>query len=426
MAVINLPWGKGVLSGEISEDMPVKVLHPTFENYVPIDTGEALIRAAMKDPIGSEPLSALAKGKSNVVIIISDHTRPVPSKMILPLVLEAVRTGNPDAQISLLVATGCHRASSAGEMWEKLGEEIFKRETIVMHDCDDRSNMVNVGILPSGTPLFLNRMVMEADLVIAEGLIEPHFFAGYSGGRKSVLPGVAGRESVMGNHRSEFIADPNAYTGILKNNPIHRDMLWGAAQAKLAYIVNVIVNAKGEVIYAVAGDFVKAHQAGCDFLESLCRIEHEPADIVLSTNGGYPLDQNIYQAVKGMTAAEALVKPGGVIIMAAECEDGHGGEHFFNAFKGHADVHSLMEEILATSWEKTVPDQWQSQIFARVLMHAQVIFISRTDEDMVRAMHMMPAASIEEAIGLAKDILKMGKPSALVIPNGAAVVCKQI
>ena len=322
---IQFPYGKTHLEYDFEV---VNVLTSSIESYDPGKSAQALVEEAMHAPVDSACLQELAKDKENVVIIASDHTRPVPSKVILPPMLLAIREGNPNADITILVATGCHRETTKEELVAKFGQNIVDSEKIVVHDCDDTSNMVNLGTLPSGGQCLINRIAAEADLLLAEGFIEPHFFAGFSGGRKSVLPGVAARETVLANHCAEFIAHPCARTGILEDNPIHRDMLWAAKQAKLRYIVNVVLNGEKEVIYAVAGELEAAHKKGTDFLSQLCGVETEPADIVISTNGGYPLDQNVYQAVKGMTAAEAAVRDGGVIIMLADSSDGLGGDHF--------------------------------------------------------------------------------------------------
>ena len=259
---------------------------------------------------------------------------------------------------------------------------------------------------------------------MAEGFIEPHFFAGFSGGRKSVLPGIAGRSTVLGNHCSEFIAHPSARTGILEGNPLHIDMLWAAKTAKLAYIVNVVLNAEKEVIYAVAGDAEAAHKAGTDFLSGLCQAEAIPADIVITTNGGYPLDQNVYQAVKGMTAAEATVKQGGVIIMLARCNDGIGGDHFYRQLAQEPDIDKTMALFLSRGKEQTVPDQWQTQVFLRVLKKATVIFLSEMDDATIREMHMLPAKTMEEALQKAKAILNKENPDIVAIPDGISVIVK--
>jgi len=381
-----------------------------------------LVRRALENPIGTPKLRDMAKGKEKVVIIASDHTRPVPSKIIMPLMLEEIRRGNPDADITILISTGCHRETTKEELVEKFGPEIVAKEKIHVHNCDDESMLVNIGVLPSGGLLIINKLAVEDDLLVSEGFIEPHFFAGFSGGRKSVLPGIASRATVMYNHNAEFINNEKARTGIIDGNPIHTDMLYAARAARLDFIVNVVINAKKEIIYAVAGDCDLAHRQGCDFLNSVCKVNRVPSDIVISTNGGYPLDQNIYQAVKGMTAAEATVNPGGVIIMVAKSNDGHGGEHFYKSFKEEKDVDRMMEAFLATPSEKTIPDQWQSQIFARVLKKARVIYVSDAPDDMVSDLHMIPAHSVEEAIAKADEILGRKDSKITVIPDGVSVI----
>ena len=178
----------------------------------------------------------------------------------MPAMLDEIRKGNPDADITILIPTGCHRGTTKDELINKFGAEIVKNEKIYIHDCDDRDMLVNIGTLPSGGECEINKIAYEADLLLAEGFIEPHFFAGFSGGRKSVLPGIAGRTTVLANHCSEFIAHPKVRTGILDGNPIHKDMLWAANKAKLKYIVNVVLNGDKDIIYAVAGDTEKAHK----------------------------------------------------------------------------------------------------------------------------------------------------------------------
>jgi len=324
-----------------------------------------------------------------------------------------------------LIATGCHRGTTKAELVSKFGQEIVAKERIYVHDCDEREKLVSVGTLPSGGDCEINTIAMEADLLVAEGFIEPHFFAGFSGGRKSVLPGVAGRCTVLANHCAEFIAHDNARTGVLQNNPIHEDMLWAAKRARLAYIVNVVLNAEKKVIYAVAGDVEQAHRMGTDFLASLCGATAVPADIVISTNGGYPLDQNVYQAVKGMTAAEATVKKGGVIIMIAAANDGIGGDHFYHQLADERDIEKTMQTFLSRGRNETVPDQWQTQIMLRVLMRARVIFVSEMEDELVEQMHMIPAHSLEEAMTKAKRLLDKQNPTVTAIPDGVSVVVQK-
>ena len=420
--IVSFPYGKTHLNYDFSGERFQGTLVSGLHDYAPTEQGVALIKSAMAAPIGSPRLAELAKGKKRIVIIASDHTRPVPSKVIIPPMLEEIRSVSPEAEITLLIATGCHRNTKREELVEKFGEEIVARERIVVHDCADDRNLVQIGILPSGGELWINRLAYEADLLLAEGFIEPHFFAGFSGGRKSVLPGVAARASVLANHCSEFIAHERARTGILEGNPVHRDMLFAAKAAKLAYIVNVVINEKKEAIYAVAGDVEKAHLAGCAFLSKLCRVSPKPADVVITTNGGYPLDQNIYQAVKGMTAAEATVNEGGVIIMLARSNDGHGGEQFYKQLASEPDIAKTMQTFLRRGRNETVPDQWQTQIFLRILQRAQVIYVSEAPDALIREMHMTPAKDIGEALAIAKQMLGKTDPTVTAIPDGVAVM----
>lgn len=420
---IQFPYGKTHLSYDFEK---VKVLTSSIEDYDPGMDQQALVDAAMAAPEGGITLRELAKGKEKIVLIASDHTRPVPSKFIVPPMLKQIREGNPNADITILISTGCHRETTKEELVAKFGREIVEKETIVIHDCDDTENLVNLGTLPSGGQCLINRLAVEADLLVAEGFIEPHFFAGFSGGRKSVLPGVAGRETVLANHCSEFIAHPKSRTGILEGNPIHEDMLWAAKKANLRYIVNVVLNGEKQVIYAVAGELESAHNKGTDFLSGLCGAKAEPADIVISTNGGYPLDQNVYQAVKGMTAAEAAVKEDGVIIMLAESGDGIGGDHFYHQLADERDINKTMDMFLSRGRNGTVPDQWQTQIFIRVLQKAKVIFVSQVDAKTVEAMHMIPASTLEEAMETAKKLVGKEEPAITAIPDGVAVMVKGV
>ena len=422
MKEILFPYGKEKLSYRFEPDELAGVLTSSIEKYEPEFDEITLVKNALENPIGSAKLSELAKGKKNIVIIASDHTRPVPSKIIMPAMLAEIRKGNPEANITILIATGCHRGTTKAELISKFGEEIVNTEKIYIHDCDEREKLVNIGALPSGGDCEINSIAIHADLLVAEGFIEPHFFAGFSGGRKSVLPGIAGRRTVLANHCSEFINHANARTGILENNPIHEDMLWAAKKAKLQFIVNVVLNAEKEVIYAVAGDVEKAHRKGTQFLSAQCGAKAVRSDVVISTNGGFPLDQNVYQAVKGMTAAEPTVKQDGVIIMIASSSDGIGGKHFYHQLADEEDINKTMDMFLMRNRNETVPDQWQTQIMLRVLMRATVIYISEMADDVIEKMHMIPAHSIDEAIKKAKEILRKENVTITAIPDGVSVM----
>lgn len=423
MATVKLPYGKRFQEANIDDARIQGVLTSKLEEYTAPASQWDLVKEALDHPIGTPKLEEMAVGKDNIVILCSDHTRPVPSKIIIPQMLERIRQGNPDAKITLLIGTGCHRETTKEELRAKFGDEIMDNENIYVHDCEDEALLVNVGTLPSGGEIIVNKIAAEADLLVSEGFIEPHFFAGYSGGRKSVFPGCCSRKTVMYNHNAEFIDSPFSRTGVLKDNPIHRDMIYAARKLELVFICNVIINAAKEIIHCVAGDLEEAHESGTEWLKDYAGVDRKEADIVLTSNGGYPLDQNIYQAVKSMTAAEACVKEGGVIIVSSESSDGVGGDGFLKSFREQPDEAAMMAEFLKTPKEETIADQWQSQIFARVLMRARVIFISEVDDQTVRDLHMIPAKTLEEAMQIA-DELTAKDASVTVIPDGVAVIVK--
>ena len=415
---IHLPYGKTTIPMEIS---PERVLQ-TGINRMPVrQSGIELVRQAMENPIGTPQLSQLAQGKKNAVVIISDHTRPVPSRDIIPLMLQQLRQGNPDIAITLLVATGCHRGTTVAELEQKLGADIVRREKISVHDAFDQQANVQLGVLPSGAPMIIDRLAAETELLVAEGFIEPHFFAGFSGGRKSVLPGVCAQETVLGNHCGAFICSEKARTGILEDNPIHRDMEAGAQMANLQYIVNVLIDDRKRTAAAFAGDFRKAHAAGVAFLRRYCQVRPIPGDVIVTTNGGAPLDQNLYQCVKGLTAAEATAKSGATIVLCAEMADGLGGDQFYRDMRDCESPESLYHQFSHTAQADTVPDQWQTQILCRVLMKHRVILVTRPEmQDYIEEMKMEYAPDLDTALTMA------GSGEITVIPDGVSVfICQE-
>lgn len=419
---VRIPYGKTELELE-HENIREVVVSCIDELKSEMEEGE-IVKNAMSHPIGGSRLSELAQGKKTAVIIISDHTRPVPSRHIIPYMLSELRQGNPEIDITLLVATGCHRGTVKEELVAKLGKKIVEHEKIYVHDCDDLSMLTEIGTLPSGARLVINRLAAEADLLVAEGFIEPHFFAGYSGGRKSVLPGICARKTVLGNHCSAFIDSPSARMGVLEGNPIHKDMTAACDLARLSYIVNVVINEEKKVVAAFAGEPKEAHKKGCAFLDSFCRTEVEKkGKIVITSNGGAPLDQNVYQAVKGLTTAEAAaVSSGAVLIMCAECADGIGGNTFYQALKNCTSATQLLEKVRQTSMEETVPDQWQYQILARILEKHRVIFVTNPSlETAISEMKMEYARTLAEAVDKALNYAGR-KTDILVIPNGVSVI----
>lgn len=421
MAHFKLPYYKGYLECDIPDEEVRGVLVSKTEEYVPTLSETDLVKEALNNPIGTPSLSVLSQGKKHIVIISSDHTRPVPSHITMPLLLEEIRKNNKDVRITILIATGMHRPTTHEELVNKYGEKIVNEEEIVIHNAYKDEDMTFKGILPSGGELWLNKLVDEADLLISEGFIEPHFFAGFSGGRKSVLPGIASKKTVLWNHNAKFIASKNSRAGNLNDNPIHKDMLFAAKAAHLSFILNVVINGKKEIIKAFAGDLEEAHAHGCALVKEIAQVKPIYSDIVLTTNGGYPLDQNIYQTVKGMTAGEACVNEGGVIIICSSCADGTGGDFFYHLLADEPTAKAAYQKLNDVDPNKTEFDQWEAQILARILTKANVIIVSdKCDPKIITSMHIMHATTIDEALQKAYQLV--GNKKVTIIPDGISVI----
>ncbi|HPM72909.1 MAG TPA: nickel-dependent lactate racemase [Spirochaetales bacterium] len=420
---IALPYDKGRIELEVADDRVAGVL--TVPRHAAGGRSEAeIVRAAHRAPLGSKPLSELAVEKKRVVVITSDHTRAVPSALTLPILLEEIRKGSPDAEITVLVATGLHRGMTPEEMESKFGKDVCARERIVNHDAYGTGRFVDLGVLPSGSKCEINRMAVEADLLVAEGFIEPHFFAGFSGGRKSVLPGIASQDCVNINHSAYAIQHPRAATGVLDGNPIHEDMIEAARLAKLAFVFNVLLDEEKRVIAAFCGEADAAHRAGCEFLLARSGVDPVKADIVVTTNGGYPLDQNLYQCPKGLDAALACVNDGGVIILAAACRDGLGGDNFGRMML-EGTPEELLERILATAPDKTISEQWCVQRFADALIKYRIILVTTgLGREVVEGMHFIFAGSVDEALTKAYELTGSGAKVA-IIPDGVSVIVRR-
>lgn len=425
MKNIKLPFYKGHIDLNIEEEKIAGILVSKTESYKVTASEQELVKEALENPISSLPLSVLCKDKKHVVIISSDHTRPVPSHITMPIILEEVRKYNKDVKITILIATGMHRPTTHEELVNKYGEKIVNEEEIVIHNAYDDSAMTFKGILPSGGELWVNKLVDECDLLMSEGFIEPHFFAGFSGGRKSVLPGIASKKTVLWNHNAKFIASKNSRAGNLEDNPIHKDMLFAAKQVKLQFILNVVINGEKKIIKAFAGDLEEAHAHGCKLVKEIAEVEPIYSDIVVTTNGGYPLDQNIYQTVKGMTAGEACVNEGGVIIICSSCADGTGGDFFYHLLADSKDAKEAYQKLNDVAPENTEFDQWEAQILARILCKANVIIVTdKCDPKIITDMHINHAYTIDEALEKAYNIVGKDK-KVTIIPDGISVIFKK-
>jgi nickel-dependent lactate racemase len=425
LTAVTIPYGRAFATFDIPAGRLKGVLQTRLAEHRPPLGQTETVRESLERPVAGPRLADLAREARRVLVITSDHTRPLPSRLTLPLLLAEARKGNPAAEVTILVATGCHRATTRAELVAKFGEDLVATENFVVHDSQDTSSLVCLGRLPSGSALWVNSLVRWADLVVAEGLLEPHTMAGYSGGRKSILPGIAGERSVLAAHWTGYIAHPNARSGNFDGNPIHADMVVAAKAARLSFILNVVINSRKEIVASFSGQPETAHKAGCEWLDGFCRVTPAPADIVVSTNGGYPLDQNIYQCGKGILAAAATCKPGGVIVMVAACEDGHGSEPFYNWFRGTSGPEEILRRLEATPKERTLVDQWGAQMIVQVQVKHRIVFVTdQCPRELVETLHMTYASTIHE--GLDKAEAMVGRDASVtVIPDGVSVVVDQ-
>ncbi|MDO4537495.1 MAG: nickel-dependent lactate racemase [Coriobacteriales bacterium] len=420
MKTITLPYGHESRELHIEEEHLEALVETQMGELEPSPSEEELVRQALAHPLGTPSLAELAVDKSHVVLVTSDHTRAVPSRITLPLELEEIRRGNPNAEITILVATGLHRMTTEEEQRRMFGDAIVDHEHIVCNNAFDPAQFVDKGTLPSGASFKVNHLADEADLLICEGFIEPHFFAGFSGGRKSILPGICAEETIKENHSYRAIASPFALTGVLEKNPIHEDMLVAARRVNVAFILNVALNAKKQVVGAWAGDLEQAHAAGVSFVREWSQCPPVTGDIVVTTNGGYPLDQNLYQSPKAVATAEACAGEDGVIIMCCSCLEGMGGSHFAELIQMGTpeEIDAYLSTIPA---KETIPEQWCPQIYSRILRKHPMILVSNLDPDTVRRCNMIPAASPDDALALARDI-KGADARVVVIPDGVGVM----
>lgn len=421
MQTIKIPYYTSTLDLHVAEENLKQVITAKMHEYDPGKSEKELIHEALEHPIGTPRLRELAKGKHKVVLVTSDHTRAVPSKLTLPILLAEIREGNPDVDITILIATGLHRPTTEEEQRRMFGDGIVDHEKIAINDAFDPSQFVHVCTLPSGADFHVNKLATECDLLVTEGFIEPHFFAGFSGGRKSILPGICSQETVNENHSYKAISSPYANTGVLEHNPIHEDMVCAARAVNVQFIFNVALNGEKKVIAAWAGDLEQAHAAGVAFIREWSQCPGITGDIVVTSNGGYPLDQNLYQSPKAVATAEACAGEDGVIIMCCSCADGMGGTHFAKLIKmGTVDeIDGYLSKIPP---KETIPEQWCPQIYARILKKHPVILVTTyLDHEEVRRANMIPASTPDEALEIAYQ-MKGRDAQVVVIPDGVSVL----
>ncbi|MBS7642039.1 MAG: nickel-dependent lactate racemase [Candidatus Bathyarchaeia archaeon] len=420
---IVLPYGEETIKFEIPKVRNIK--YYTVSSKLPdrsiLDQGR-IVEEALDTPINTPKLDDILKKTSRVSILVTDKTRATPNNLVIPILLSRIkRTGVKMEHIDIVVANGLHEPMNKSELENFLGKDIVSEYNVVNHVADDKDSLEYIGKTRFGTELYVNRVVSRSSFRIAVGLVEPHFFAGYSGGRKLVLPGVAGVRSIYMNHSFKMIAHPLADYGYLDGNPINEDMMNAASIVGLEYTINIVLDKSKRIIYVSSGDYVEAYRRAVDFLSSLICIDVPfQADITITSNGGYPLDRNLYQAVKGMVTASRATREGGVIIIVSECRDGVGHKDFRELSSIHKDPCKILEYIEAN---EPLRDQWEVQKLAQVLCKNKVILVSKgIREEEALDMNLLYASNLEEAFREALRIIGRSDVKVLSIPEGPYVI----
>jgi len=416
---VNLNYGRNGLDVHLPDS--VDVLRTRFQPGIP-DEARAITQA-LQEPIASLPLASLVKHGDRVTIVHTDITRATPNDRILPVLLEMLQgAGVESTDIILLNGLGTHRRQTDTELRKMLGDQIVENFLCLQHDCNDDSSLVSLGETTLGNPVRINRHYMESDVRILTGFIEPHFFAGFSGGPKAVLPSLAGKESVFSNHGLDMIAHPLATWGVTQGNPIWEEMREVALRTEPTFLLNVALNTNREITAVFAGDMLAAHASGCAYVKQNAMVAvDEPYDIVITTNSGYPLDQNLYQSVKGMSAASQIVHPGGAIIIATACEDGlpdHG--LYAHLLEEAGSPYEILEMVSQPGFN--VQDQWQVQIQAQIQQQAEIyVYSDGLSDDQLRRALFTPCRDIETT--LKKLLTDLGDSARIcVMPEGPQLI----
>ncbi len=409
---VALPYGTQTRIVTVPDDAVVVRSQPLAALADP----HAAFDAAIAHPIGTPALVELVGPKDQVVIVISDGTRPTPNHLLVPWLVKAL-AHIPREQIEILVGTGSHRAMTREELRALLGDEVVATIAISNHDATDTSSLALLGHTATGVPVWVNRRYLQAQVRIVLGFIEPHFFAGYSGGPKGVIPGLAGLPTIQALHSAPLIDHPGSTWMALDENPIHQGICAAVALCPPEFLINVTLNPQHQITGIFAGHYLQAHRAGCAVLASTgSGVEAGGFEVVLTSNAGYPLDQNLYQSVKGMTAAARLVRPGGAIVLVAECRDGlPAHSHYEHLLRAATSPKHLLERLQSSG--ATLPDQWQVQKQALVQQRAQVYLHSSLPDPLVEAALLTPAPDLQAIVHrLVTDMAASGRLA--VLPEG--------
>ena len=396
--IAELKYGNGTIPLEYPQTPNFQgVLYPAEACALPNPAAE--VATSLNVPIDSIPLAQMAGGKKNAVIVISDITRPVPNRMLLPVIIAQLeQAGLPADSISILIATGIHRPNEGAELEKLVGADIATNYRVINHMSKQDEDMVLVGHIGDGVPAYVNRHYVDADLKILTGFIEPHMWAGFSGGRKSILPGISSVKTLEFMHGPEMVAHPQTRYGVLAGNPFHEAGLAIMAKAGADFIVNVTLDTSKRVTGVFSGHPVNAHLAGVEFLAQHCvKILDEPLDFVVTTNAGAPLDCNLYQTAKGLSGVAAATRDGGVILIASECPEGFGSEEYREVFEYATSPQEFIDKVMKK--EFYVPDQWCAQETYQVMTKKEIwLHTGGIAADTLRRFHFHPVADISQAV----------------------------
>ncbi len=413
---VTLAYGQSGLALDVPASRAV-VLEPRMIEGLPDEA--AAFRQAVRQPIASRPLRHIVGPGETVAVAIPDITRPLPSDRLLGWLLEEM-SHLRDRQWTIVNGTGSHRVNTPDELRRMVGPEVFGRVRVVNHSAHDPSGLEVAGRTADGRPVSLNREWLQADRRIVLGFIEPHFMAGFSGGYKGVFPALADIDAIMHYHRAEVIGDPRSTWGRLEDNPTQDQIRANGSLAPVDFCINVTLNRRREITGFFCGDVLEAHREGCRVAKDTAMVScSRPYPLVVTTNSGYPLDQNLYQAVKGMSAAAQIVEQGGTILAAARCDDGfpaHG--NFRTLMTEHASPRAVLDTIVAPGF--SMYDQWEAQLLAIILLKARVGLFSEIPPEDVRAAHLEPLDDLQRRLD--EELRRCGDAPVAILPEGPMTI----
>ena len=414
---VNLAYGQGHLPIELPDDRTTVIVPSSAPA---LSDERAAVLAALERPIVASPLRDWLKPACRVCIVFSDITRATPNDRIIPWLLEQL-SGVPRENITLLNGLGTHRPNTPDELARLLGSEVMRDYKVLNHEPENPEALISLGTTSDGTPALINRHFVNADVRIVTGFIEPHFFAGFSGGPKGIMPGIAGTRTVISNHGPTLLGHPNATFGITRGNPLWEEMRDIALRTGPSFLLNVTLDEQRRITGVFAGDLLEAHRVGCEFVRaSAMQRFTEPFDVVVTSNSGYPLDQNLYQGVKGMSAGARLLRPGGALILACECSEGVPANSSYDQILQSASTPKEILELFAKS-NHARHEQWQVQIQAQIQQTAQIFLYSSLPDATARRAHLTPCHDITATV---RELSSNGNGGAriAVLPQGPLTI----